>query len=56
MNKLEKQTIRPVPEQYDLCQQLCDCALQFEDAWEKKDIEFIADLEDRALVGADPGF
>ncbi|HIV18715.1 MAG TPA: HAMP domain-containing histidine kinase [Candidatus Merdivicinus intestinigallinarum] len=55
LNKLEKQTIRPVPEQYDLCQQLCDCALQFEDAWEKKDIEFIAELEDRAIIEADPG-
>ena len=55
LNKLEKQTIRPVPEQYDLCQQLCDCALQFEDAWEKKDIEFIAELEDRVVIEADPG-
>ena len=55
LNKLEKQTIRPVPEQYDLCQQRCDCALQFEDAWEKKDIEFIAELEDRAIIEADPG-
>ncbi len=55
LNKLEKQTIRPVPEQYDLCQQLCDCALQFEDAWEKKDIEFIAELEDRVIIEADPG-
>lgn len=55
LNKLEKQTIRPVPEQYDLCQQLCDCALQFEDAWEKKDLEFIAELEDRVIIEADPG-
>ena len=55
LNKLEKQTIRPAPEQYDLCQQLCDCALQFEDAWEKKEIEFIAELEDRIIIEADPG-
>lgn len=55
LNKLEKQTIRPAPEQYDLCQQLCDCALQFEDAWEKKDLEFIAELEDRVIIEADPG-
>ena len=55
LNKLEKQTIRPAPEQYDLCQQLCDCALQFEDAWEKKDLEFIAELEDRIIIQADPG-
>ena len=55
LNKLEKQTIRPAPEQYDLCQQLCGCALQFEDAWEKKEIEFIAELEDRVVIEADPG-
>lgn len=55
LNKLEKQTIRPVPERYDLCRQLCDCALQFEDAWEGKGIEFTANLEDSAIVEADPG-
>ncbi len=55
LNKLEKQTIRPMPETYDLCQQLCECALQFEDSWEKKDIEFTADMEDRAMIDADPG-
>ncbi len=55
LNKLEKQTIRPIPECYDLCQQLCDCALQFEDAWENKELEFVADMEDRVMVEADPG-
>lgn len=55
LNKLEKQTISPVPERYDLCQQLCDCALQFEDIWENKELEFIADVEDRVIIEADPG-
>ena len=55
LNKLEKQTIRPVPETYDVCRQLCECALQFEEMWEQKDIEFDADLEDRAYAYADAG-
>jgi len=55
LNKLEKQTIRPLPEAFDVCTQLCKCAVQFEDAWEKKDLEFEADLEDSALVYADTG-
>lgn len=54
LNKLEKQTIRPEPQVFDLCAQLCECAVQFEDAWEKKSLEFEADLEDSAEVCADP--
>lgn len=55
LNKLEKQTIRPMPEVFDVCAQLCDCAVQFEEIWERKNIEFEADLEDSAAVYADAG-
>ncbi len=55
LNKLEKQTISPMPEDFDVCAQLCDCAVQFEDVWEQKNIEFEADLEDSAVIHADPG-
>lgn len=55
LNKLEKQTIKPISEVYDLCRQLSVCALQFEEIWEQKKIEFIAEIEDYALVEADSG-
>ena len=53
LNKLEKQTIQSKPEPYDLCEQLCECALGFEMALEKKDIRFSADIEDSATICAD---
>lgn len=55
LNKLEKQTIKPVPQQYDLCAQLCECVLQFENAWERKDIEFEAEIEEKTMIEADAG-
>lgn len=54
LNKLEKQTIQAVPEEYDLCEQLCECALGFEAQWEKKNIEFIAEMEDSASFARMP--
>lgn len=53
LSKLEKQAIVPMVEQYDVCRQLCECALLFEDMWEKKDIEFVADIEEEAKIFAD---
>lgn len=53
LNKLENQEIRTSAEPYDLCRQLCECALTFEDLWEKKNIEFIADMDDCAVIYSD---
>ncbi|MCX4269365.1 MAG: HAMP domain-containing sensor histidine kinase [Lachnospiraceae bacterium] len=53
LNKLEKQNIQPVMEEYDLCEQLCICSLQFETIWEQKEIEFDVDVEDRLTVNLD---
>ena len=53
LNKLEKQTIRPAPVPYDLCQQLAECALMFENRWEEKDIDFEAEIEDQSTIEAD---
>lgn len=53
LNKLEKQNIQPVMEEYDLCEQLCQCSLQFENIWEEKGITFDAELEDKVMIHAD---
>lgn len=53
LNKLEKQNLSPVPEPFDLCAQLCECALRFEDLWTKKEVEFIVDIEDRTIIESD---
>jgi len=53
LNKLDNQDGKPPEEPYNVCRQLCNCALQFEDLWEKKNITFIADIEDKAMVQAD---
>lgn len=55
LNKLEKQVIKPVPEAFDVSAQLCECALQFEEVWEKKGITFDADIEERVIIEADAG-
>ena len=54
LGKLEKQNIQPAVEVYDLCEQLCECVLQFEDIWEQQQISLEVDMEERAGIEADP--
>jgi len=53
LSSLEQQKIRPVPEPYNLCTQLSECALQFEKIWMEKEINFEMDIEDSAMIVAD---
>lgn len=55
LNKLEKQTIKPQADRFDVAKQLCECALQFEDVWEAKEIEFIPEIDDIAYIYSDEG-
>lgn len=53
LHKLENQRIIPEIEAYDVCRQLCDCILQFEEVWDEKEIELETEIDDVAMVEAD---
>ncbi len=53
LNKLENQQIYPAVESYDLGEQLCECLLSFESAWEDKGLEIETDVEENVLVDTD---
>ena len=53
LNKLENQQIFPQAAEYDLGEQLCDCLLQFEDAWERKELNIETDIEDDVRIRSD---
>lgn len=53
LNKLEHQRIMPEAETYDVCRQLCESALLFEEVTAEKEIELEADLEEITLIKAD---
>lgn len=53
LNRLENQQIFPQTEEYDLSEQLCECLLQYENVWEKSEIEIDTDIEENVVVKAD---
>lgn len=53
LNKLENQQIYPAVIEYNLGEQLCECLLQFEDAWEKKGLNIQTDIEDDVMIHSD---
>ena len=54
LNKLENQSIIPSVSRYNLGEQLCECLLGFENAWEEKRIEIETDIEEDVAVLSDP--
>ena len=54
LNKLENQQIFPQPQEFDLGEQLCECMLNFESAWEKKDLEIETEIQEDVRIKSDP--
>ncbi len=53
LNRLENQQIYPKTSEFDLGEQLCECLLQFENVWEKAEIEIDTDIAEDVKVRAD---
>lgn len=53
LSKLENQQIFPQRSRYELNEQLCECILHFEDAWERKNIQIIAELDAPVTIEGD---
>lgn len=53
LSRLENQQIFPETTKFDLGEQLCECLLQFENVWEKKNIEIETDIAEDVKVEAD---
>ena len=53
LNKLENQQIFPTAKSYDLGEQLCECLLAFEEAWESKGLDIETDIAEDVRVSAD---
>ena len=53
LNRLENQQIYPEIKEFDLGEQLCECLIQFENVWEKADIDIQTDIAENVKVKAD---
>lgn len=53
LNRLENQHIYPERKRFNLGEQLAECLLNFESAWEKKEINIDTDIEEEVFVKSD---
>ncbi len=53
LNRLENQQIYPNPTTFDLGEQLCECLLQYESTWERKNIEIETAIAENVIVSVD---
>ena len=53
LNRLENQQIYPETTVYDLGEQICECMLNFEEVWEKKNLELDVKMEEDIHIKAD---
>ena len=53
LNRLENQQIYPDKKNYNLTEQVCECLLGFERAWEEKELEIETDLDEDVMVYED---
>ncbi len=53
LNRLENQQIYPQKQTYDLGEQLCECLLQFEEIWERRNITIDTNIQDDVHVTED---
>lgn len=53
LNKLENQQIYPVSTPYNLSEQLCECLLYFEEAWEQKNLEIETEIQQDVIISGD---
>ena len=54
LNKLENQQIFPEVRPFELGEQIAGCLLNFETAWEEKELELDCDISEDVMVEADP--
>lgn len=53
LNRLENQQIYPQTKKYNLGEQLCECIINYETVWERKNIEIETDIQEEVYVNGD---
>lgn len=53
LNRLENQQIYPQVTEFDLGEQLCECLIQYENVWEREEIEIDTDIAENVKIKAD---